>query len=483
MSLPTHLAFVDIETTGLSVTRDRIIEIGILRIENDQLVDSYQSVINPEMHIPPPIFGMTNIDISEIEKAPTFYEIKERIEDLLKDCIFVAHNVRFDYGFIRNEFRRYGSSFSSKHFCTVKLFRALFPKERRHNLDSVIAKYGLTCERRHRAFDDAKVLYDFYTIAKSQLPEDTFISAIKIAMKTPSLPKTISSEMLSKIPDTPGVYIFYAADGAPLYIGKSVNIHDRVLSHFSNDYNSAKEMKIAQQIHSIETIQTSGEFGALMKESYLVKKMQPLYNRMLRHARLVTLVKKVIGKEGYFEISVEAADCIDAHDTENILGVFKSLRQAKTFLISLVKEHSLCEKLLTLQKTKSSCFAYQLGYCKGACVEKELPIKYNMRFIEAFSKNKIKTWPFPGPIVITEKDEFAETSESYLIDKWCVIGNAKNGIFDDESVEKEYSFDVDTYKILVQYLKNPRNQKNIRQSSIPFRPLSLTKACNFENML
>jgi DNA polymerase III subunit epsilon len=229
---------------------------------------------------------------------------------------------------------------------------------------------------------------------------------------------------------------------------------------------SSKEMKLSQLVESIEAISTQGELGALLKESYLVKKLQPIYNRQLRIARKVILVRNMTNGKGYHEISLETADTIYATDAENILGVFKSLRQAKAFLVSLVKDYSLCEKLLTLQKTKSSCFAYQLGYCKGACIEKENPLRYNMRFIEAFSKNKIKTWPFSGPIVITERDEEKESSESFLIDKWCVLDNTRTGVFDSSvSIDADYAFDVDTYKILVQYLRHRKNHKNIRTFS------------------
>lgn len=463
MFLPEKIAFVDIETTGLSVTRDRVIEVGILRVENNSLVSSYQTVLNPEIHISPTIFGMTGITADEIEKAPAFYEVHENIQELLQDCVFVAHNVRFDYGFLRNEFRRLGITFASKHFCTVKLFRALYPSQRRHNLDSVIDMFGLQCERRHRAFDDAKVLFDFYQRIQKELPEEKILSAVKFAMKTPSLPKNISSEIVAGLPESPGVYIFYGADGAPLYVGKSVNVRDRVLSHFSSDHLSSKEMKLSQQVESIEAIPTRGELGALLKESYLVKKLQPIYNRQLRMARKVIVLKKITNDKGYHEVLLETADTIYAADAENILAVFKSQRQAKAFLISLVKQYSLCEKLLTLQKTKTSCFAYQLGYCQGACIEKEIPLRYNMRFVEAFSKNKIKTWPFPGPIVITEKDEDGDAFESFLIHKWCVLDNSKTGEFENTtSIERDYVFDVDTYKILVQYLRKGKYERNIR---------------------
>src|SRR5207248_1512466 len=148
--------------------------------------------------------------------------------------------------------------------------------------------------RRHRAFDDAQVLWEFYQIAQKQCPEDSFLSAVNAALKKPSLPINIPANMLDVIPEKPGVYIFYGQQGTPLYVGKSINIKERVLSHFASDHSSPKEMKISQQIESIETITTAGELGALVKESILVKKLQPLYNRQLRITRKLVIIRKKI---------------------------------------------------------------------------------------------------------------------------------------------------------------------------------------------
>src|SRR3990167_75912 len=139
------LTIVDIETTGSRVTYDRVIEIGILRVEEGKVVKKYQTLINPQMYISPFISQFTGISQHELETAPTFEEVKEDIFSLFEDSFFVAHNVRFDYGFIKNEFKRYGISFSNKHFCSARLSRLLFPHHRHHNLDSIIERFGLEC--------------------------------------------------------------------------------------------------------------------------------------------------------------------------------------------------------------------------------------------------------------------------------------------------------------------------------------------------
>lgn len=184
----SRLSFVDLETTGASPASDRIIEIGILRVENNKLKKTYTTLINPETHIPPFIENMTGIRGLELEKAPTFSQVKEEVLDHLKNSVFVAHNVRFDYGFLRNEFKRFGIRFNSKHFCTVRLSRVLYPRRRHHNLDSIIERFGIECGDRHRAFGDAEVLWRFFQLAKKEHGEEKLLEAIKQISKRPTLP-------------------------------------------------------------------------------------------------------------------------------------------------------------------------------------------------------------------------------------------------------------------------------------------------------
>jgi DNA polymerase-3 subunit epsilon len=459
--LPQRLVFVDIETTGLSVIRDRIIEIGILRVEENRLVHTYQTLINPEMYISPHIEAITGISKKDLENAPTFSDIQRTLRELFENAVFVAHNVRFDYGFLKNEFRRYGATFSSKHFCTAKLSRKLFPHHRHHNLDSIIERFQLQCKRRHRAFDDAKVLWDFFQKLQTQISPDILEQALAFGLKKPSLPLGLSLQSVERLPESPGVYIFYGEKDVPLYVGKSKNIKDRVLSHFTNDHTASKEMHMCQQVKRIETIVTSGELGALIKESSLIKQMQPIYNRVLRISRKLILLKKSHNKHGYHVVTMHTVDTIDYSDIEDIIGIYRSKKQAKNFLIAQTKKYALCEKLLGVEKTTDACFGYRLNACRGACVKAERSVSYNMRFVEAFTHYKIKSWPFGGPIAIKEKNELDNREESIIIDKWCLIGNINMQEDAYVKTEERKPFDLDIYKILVRFLHEPKNQNNI----------------------
>lgn len=452
--LPSKLAFVDIETTGMSLTRDRIIEIGILRVEENQLVKSYQTLINPQTYISPFIEQMTGIQKDELDAAPMFEDVKETILELLEDCIFVAHNVRFDYGFIKSEFERFNRKFQAKHFCTVKLSRLLYPRYRHHNLDSLIKRFQFDCTRRHRAFDDAAVLFSFYQTLQKNFEPSVLEEALARIMKKAYLPIGIPPETIETLPQTPGVYIFYGKDGMPLYVGKSKNIKDRVLSHFSSDLSFATERKIAQQVASIETYQTPGELGALLKEAMLIKSMQPLYNKKQRLAKKLVVLRYTTTQEGYNTVIIDLVDTFSLEMIHDVICVVRSKKQAKELLLEKAKEHKLCQRLLGLEKTEGYCFGYHLEQCKGACQTKEDPLFYNMRFTLAFPSRRVKPWPFNGPISI--KESWQEKTEYFIIDKWCLLGTMTYDHTTGETVEhlttQEYTFDYDAYTILQRHL-------------------------------
>lgn len=460
MALPRSLSFIDVETSGLSAGYNRIIEIGILRVEDGKLVKEFKTLLNPEGHLDPFIENMTGIRSSDLEKAPVFYDIKDELLELLSDSIFVAHNVRFDYGFVRNEFKRIGIKFTSQHFDTVKLARLLYPNQKKYGLDSIIENFGIKCENRHRAFDDAKVLWDFYEYSKNSIKPELFEQAISIVLKQPSLPSSISKEVADNLPEVPGVYIFYGDDGIILYIGKSVNLRDRILSHFTNDHLSSTDMKISQQIKSLEYIETAGELGALLLESTLIKKHQPLFNRLLRASRKIPILIKSMDTNGFNTVDIMELSEIETEQIDKVLGVFRNKRQTKEYLYEVAKEYKLCPKILGLEKGSGACFYSSLGHCLGACKNLELSIKYNLRFDEGFYHRKIRPWMFNGPIIIKEAGEKDE--EAHVIDKWCYLGSLKNESESFEELQKEYRFDYDTYKILNRFILNPKNQNKIK---------------------
>lgn len=173
------LIFVDLETTGANLVNDRITEIGIVAVHPDGAVERWSSFVNPGRPIPSFIQGLTGISDEMVEAAPSFDALANAVHERLADGLFIAHNARFDYGFLHHAFARTGHALQLEMLCTVKLSRALFPEEKRHNLDTLIVRHGLIPEARHRALADADLLWQLWGKLVRDMPPDTLTHAVK----------------------------------------------------------------------------------------------------------------------------------------------------------------------------------------------------------------------------------------------------------------------------------------------------------------
>lgn len=180
-----NFTIVDVETTGGNSFFNRVIEIGLLRVEKGEVVEEYQTLLNPGIMIPEFITRMTGISDEHVSVCPTFEELADDILSKFENAIFVAHNSQFDYGFIQEEFRRLGYAFNAEQLCTVRLSRTLFPEYKRHNLTELISRYKFECENRHRAFDDAKVLWDFLQHVHTNVSKEQLQAVLKRLIKKP----------------------------------------------------------------------------------------------------------------------------------------------------------------------------------------------------------------------------------------------------------------------------------------------------------
>ena len=442
--------FVDIETNGGSGTRGRIIEIGIIRVEDGEVVEEYKSLVNPGGSIPFWIERLTGITNSDLIGAPYFEDIADDLRRIMDGAIFVAHNVRFDYSFFRSHFAAVGHDYRPRLFCTVRMSRRLYAEHRGHSLEKIIQRHGIVTKNRHRAFDDTKAMLDFVRLAIREKGHEAFLENVALQLKTKTLAPNIDEEKFAHLPQKPGVYIFEAEDGAPLYIGKSVNIRDRVRSHFANDTKIAKEMKISQRSFNVSYIETDTEIEALLLESAKVKEMQPLFNRLLRRKVTQSVLMKDEDSQGYLTIHIENRDLSETTDLDRIYGVYTSRMKAKTALESLTRTYQLCPRLMSLEKGKGYCFRYQLGLCKGACGGTELAKNYNERAEFALSRSRIESWPFKARVAV----KISEV-KSLIINQWVIEGIMHHE-FEPVFERLSYGFDIDTYKILRSYLrKNP----------------------------
>lgn len=439
-------AFVDVETTGFNPASDRIIEVAVVRYEDGQIVDTYQTLINPEIYVSSFIQEMTGIDLWTLQTAPTFFEIADEILERFEDATLVAHNVGFDYGFLSKEFARLNYEFRPSRLCTVQLSRVLYPQFRSHGLDSVIERFSIQCQERHRALGDVLATVKFFEIARQDAGEDYFGQTLKRLTKTAQFPSNIPAEIIEKLPNTTGVYLFYGENGTLLYVGKSRTIKQRVKDHFYLD--DPNSLKFLHEIRDIDYEVTAGEIGALIRESELIKTRMPIFNKQLRRTHRLVLAKETVNDAGYKTITLEEKSAISPEEVERIVSVYRSRKQAKEHFAELTAQHNLCDRYMGLENTRGACFGYHLKRCCGACIGEDPTDVYNARFDSAFGQYRLKAWPFSGLIAIKEFNEEFEMSEVHILDKWCYLGSVSSLEDVVSLITDERKFEYDTYKIV-----------------------------------
>jgi len=314
--LDAPLAIVDLETTGANASWDRITEIAVIEVDGGEVSGEWSTLVNPGSAIPPAIQALTGITNDMVAGAPTFDDLARELHERLAGRVVVAHNARFDYGFLRQAFERAGIRYAARTLCTVKLSRRLYPGHARHNLDSLIARHGLHCRARHRAMGDADAVWQFLRVAAAERGAGALGDAARQLARQPSLPAHIKREAIDAVPEAPGVYLFYGEGGAPLYVGKSVNMRSRVLSHFADDLRSSRGKQLAREVRRIDWQRTAGELGALLREAQLVKALMPVFNRRPRRAPLKTIAWPYRGPVGVVEEDRER-EASDVHVVHN----------------------------------------------------------------------------------------------------------------------------------------------------------------------
>ena len=456
------LAFVDLETTGTSARDDRVTEVGVVRVDAEAGVSEWSTLVNPECSIPAGVQALTGITNAMVAAAPTFRQIADELAAQIGRCIFVAHNARFDYGFLKHEFARLGRSFTARVLCTVKLSRRLYPDAGGHNLDAVIARHGLNASDRHRALGDARILWAFVQALYRELASSDIEAAVERILRKPSLPPQLASDALDEIPEAPGVYRFYGLNALPLYVGKSVNLRVRVASHFTADYRGTNDLRLSAEITRIEVEETAGELGALLRESQLVKTLLPAYNRRLR--RRSEMVVLWLGPDPGPPDYVRS-EGIDPGALEGLYGPFASRRQAREALRNIAAAEALCWTKLGLEKREGPCFARQLRRCAGACVDAEAPAAHHARLRDALRPYALKRWPYKGTIGVREISLTGERTEVHVLRDWCWLGTAHDEAELGTLIESppRLHFDLDIYRLLVG-----------RLSRMPVQPLDAT---------
>jgi DNA polymerase-3 subunit epsilon len=366
-----HYVIVDVETTGGNPKQSKITEIAMFKYDGEKIIDEYITLLNPEERIPEFIVRLTGITDSMVQEAPKFYEVAKRILEFCEGCVFVAHNVGFDYGMLRMEFKRLGFDFRFPHLCTVRAARYVIPGHDSYSLGKLSKSLNIHIEGRHRAGGDALATSKLFDLLyhKDSQHLSTFIQhEINPKKVNPKL----DIDSIDELPSKAGIYKFYDEFNALIYIGKSKNIKKRVGQHLRNT-STAKGSIMMHEIARVSCEITGSELIAMLLESELIKQFKPLYNRQLRRAIFTYGLYDEVNSEGYLTLRVGLSSKTQAVP----LTYFNSKKEANDYIRNRGDYFGLCQKINGVYPTQDACFHYAIKQCNGACIGEESPSVYN----------------------------------------------------------------------------------------------------------
>lgn len=371
-------AIVDIETTGGYAANNDITELAIVLHDGQKIVDKYQSLIYTDRPIPRYIQVLTGITPAMLANAPRFSEIAPKVYDLLKNKVFVAHNVNFDHSFLKFNLEACGFDLDVSKLCTVRLSRKVFPGLPSYSLGNLCRELQVPISQRHRAGGDAEataLLFDLLLRNNAQPHIDQFT---KKKAKEQSLPPHLSKDQVEQLPYSPGVYYFHDQKGKVVYVGKAKNLRYRVRSHFTHNGTGKQRQDFLRTIHSITYQECGTELMAFILESIEIKRLWPPYNKSQKQFTAQYAIYEFMDQNGFKRLAIDKK-----RKGQPVLHTFNLLIEGQQLLKTLVKEFDLCPKLCFLQQSDVDCSGIEDGFCKGACCGKEKAIRYNKRVEKA----------------------------------------------------------------------------------------------------
>lgn len=367
-------AVVDIETTGGFASGNGITEISILLHDGQDVVDRFETLINPDQEIPGYIEALTGISNDMVQSAPFFKDIAAEVYAFLQDKIFVAHNVNFDFSFVKHHLSLSGYELQCKKICTVRLSRKLLPGHSSYSLGKLCAALKIPINDRHRAGGDAAATAKLLTLLLQNDTEGAILQALSRSSKEQVLPPNLARAVVDSLPRVPGVYYFKDQKGDVIYVGKAKNIHKRVCSHFSGSNSGKQRQDFLKHIHGIDFEVCGTELMAFILEATEIKRLWPENNRALKRYEQKYGLYIFEDQNGYMRLGIDKLK-----KQAVVLYSFNTLLEGYDLLRVLIKEHLLCEKLCFIQKNRVACTGHDEGKCSGACVGKESAAAYNVR--------------------------------------------------------------------------------------------------------
>lgn len=436
-------AIVDIETTGSHPDKNGITEIAIVLFNGKEVEGRYETLVNPGYPIPKFITYLTGISNTDVATAPGFSEVAPRIFNLLSNRIFVAHNVNFDYTFIRYHLLQCGYHWLPKKLCTLKLSRKAFSGLQKYGLGHLCKVFEIDNNSRHRAGGDA----DATTILFQKILREGGEKLIKDFLKKEShdqiLPPNLAKESINKLPYVPGVYYFHNEKGKIIYVGKAKNLRKRVLSHFTGLNTSKKRQEFLRNIYEVSFTECPTEFTAFILESIEIKKYWPEYNFSQKHAEQFYGIYLFEDSAGFMRLAIDKK-----RKHTKPVATFAYLADAHRTLWKMAREFELHPALCFLQKQ--------------AYIPKDiLPATHNERVVNAIAYLQQNL----GTFAIVEQPVTGNQKSCVLVENGKFYGMGllpeDNEVYNPEAIKKYMT--VYPENEMIRTLVKTYSQKNAEQ--------------------
>lgn len=406
-------AIVDIETTGGYAANNAITEVAIVLHDGNREVKRYETLVRPEMAIPRYVQALTGITDDMVADAPPFDAVAPAVHECLKDAVFVAHNVNFDYSFLRYQLKECGFELNTKKLCTVRLSRKAFPGAPSYSLGNICNYLGIAISNRHRAGGDADATVLLFEKILQAGGLELIRGMLKGRNSEQYLPINLPAEQLDRLPMTPGVYYFHDQKGKVIYVGKAKNLRHRVASHFSNNKTGRQKQEFLRNIYSISHETTGTELMAFLLECVEIKRLWPAYNRSLKRFEATYGLYIYEDRNGYSRLILEKRK-----KQLQPIYTFSLLPEGQNLLRKLVREFRLCPKLCFIQTDNDPCEGLRDQSCGGACEHREPPASYNAR-VSAAVDALLKSLP---SFSLVDRGRHAEEKSCIHIEKGRLYG-------------------------------------------------------------
>jgi DNA polymerase III subunit epsilon len=371
-------AIVDIETTGSYAANNGITELAIVLYDGNKITGRFETLINPQSPIPHFVQVLTGITPEMVEGAPLFSEVASKVYEMLKNAVFVAHHVNFDYSFIKHQLSVEGYELDTPKLCTVRMSRKIMPGLPGYSLGKICRSLEITIENRHRAGGDADATVRLFEKLLTRDTQGHIQKMLRGRNQEQYLPPNLPADIIKSIPYTPGVYYFHDQKGKVIYVGKAKNLHSRVCSHFSNNNTSLRKQAFLRNIFSVTWEDCGTELIAFLFECIEIKRLWPAYNSSLKRFEQVYGLYTYEDQSGYLRLTIEKRK----HQLPEYYR-FNSLQEGWQLLRKLTRQFNLCPKLNFIQKGENTCEGIKEKYCFGVCSGQESAENYNQRLTAA----------------------------------------------------------------------------------------------------